>query len=360
MVRKRYPDSPTRSAELLRLALPLMSRQKAAPHPLSYAVWYEHVAGKNRALSDAIAQLTAGGTPLDDEQTVQLYDQHVVDVDEQSAQRVAEGVRGLLDEMSDSARQAGSQTERFDASLERWNDQVTQGHAADAEALNQVVSETRQMRSSMVELKSRLASSQVEIERLRREIERARDEALIDVLTGLANRRAFETQLAQCVEGGDPGSCLIVCDIDHFKRINDSFGHLFGDQVLKVVSKALQSCLGNGHGAARVGGEEFAILLPGVGLAEGRQVADRVRATVAASRIRRRDSNETIGQVTVSLGLSALRPDDSAESWFERVDQALYASKQAGRNRVTVTAAGSPERAAPSAAASPATEATSG
>ncbi len=336
MSRKRYADSPTRSAELLRLALPLMSRQKAAPHPLSYAIWYEHVAGNNPALSEAIARLTAGGQALDDEQTVQLFDAHVLDIDEQSAQRVVEGMRGLLNDMSESAHKAGHQSEQFDASLERWRRDVEAGHADDAGAVARVVAETHQMRTSMTELKSRLDSSQGEIERLRREIERTRDEALLDSLTGLANRRAFEPQLVRSTQSDSADACLLVCDIDHFKRVNDSYGHLFGDQVLRVVARAVKATLRDDCIAARVGGEEFAVLLPATTLAEGELIAERVRATVAASRIRRRESNETIGQVTISIGLALQAPGESADDWFERADQALYASKQTGRNRVTV------------------------
>ena len=338
MVRHRYADSPTRSAELLRLALPLMSRQKAAPHPLRSAVWYEHVAGTNRALSEAIAELTRDGQPLDDEQTTYLYDHFVLSADEQAAQRVADGVRGLLGEMAVSASRAGEQAQHFDASLARWHDDIQTGRATEAPVSERMRAETQAMRESVGELQAQLATSQREIEQLRREIERSRDEALLDSLTGLGNRRAFDPLLLEAANRGEAGACLLVCDIDHFKKINDSFGHLFGDQVLKVVAKAIQASLRDGSHAARVGGEEFAVLLPRTTLAEGQIAAERVRATVAASRIRKRESNQTIGQVTISIGLAAQMAGESADAWFERADRALYASKQGGRNRVTVAA----------------------
>lgn len=336
MASTKYADSAVRSAEILRLALPLMSRQAAGVHPISYAVWYEHCSGRNAALSTEIDRLTAGGGVLDEAQTERLYADHVADIDEQTARKVAEGFRRVLTDMSESAQAAGAHTDRFGSSLSRFSTQVRSGEAPDDAALQDVLSHTELMRDAVGQLRSRLDASRREIDELRLEVERARQEALVDTLTGLANRRAFEQRLAQTL--AEPrAACLVVTDIDHFKKINDNFGHLFGDVVLRVVAQALKNCVGEVELAARVGGEEFAVLLPSAALPAARDLAERIRATIAGSRIRRKDSHESIGQVTVSLGVAAHRPGESAEAWFERADQALYASKQGGRNRVTVS-----------------------
>ena len=335
MARNRYTETPTRSAELLRMALPLMARQKAAPHPVSYTIWYEYVAGINHALTAAIEELTAQGKPLDDDQTTRLYEAHVMGATEHAAQRVAADMHGVLSGLSESAQQVGSQTTRFDDSLSRWSERIEESGSVDPEALRAVLTETQGMRAAVGQLKTHLEDSQAEVARLQAEIERARDEALLDGLTGLPNRRAFEERIAGCVANGPIAHGLLIVDIDEFKRINDSFGHLFGDQVLKVVAKAIGTCVSESQLAARVGGEEFAVLLPSLAGDPARAVGERIRTTVAASRIRRRDSSETIGQVTVSIGYAALRAGETAEAWFDRADQALYASKQGGRNRLT-------------------------
>lgn len=336
---KRYPDNPVRSAELLRLALPLMSRQAAPVHPVSYAVWYEHVSGRNAALSTRIGQLTQADGVLDEDTTYQLFREHVSDLDEKAARRAAEGFRRVLAEMSASAQTAGAQTAQFDESLAKFGERVAGSSAPDTAAVSEIVAHTRQMREGMATLAARLESSQQEIERLRGEIDRARDEALVDALTGLANRRAFEQRVAEALADAGAPHCMVITDIDHFKKVNDTWGHVFGDQVLRAVAQSLKSCVEAGQMAARVGGEEFAVLLPGAGLPQAQQLAERIRATIAGSRIRRRDSQESIGQVTVSLGVAARRHGESAEAWFERADQALYASKQGGRNRVTAAVA---------------------
>lgn len=335
---RKYPEGPARSAEILRVALPQMTRQAAGAHPISYAVWYEHASGRNPRLSEALLALTSSGAVLDEEATWRLYRDHVAEIDEQTAQKVASGIRRIMTQMDESAETAGAQTDRFGDSLARFSDSVARGEAPDPHALEQVLEHTSGMRAAMTALKERLASSQQEIERLRSEVDRARTEALVDPLTGLPNRRAFEMALGTALAQPGRVASLIVADIDHFKKVNDSYGHLFGDSVLRIVAKAIEACLTPPQMAARVGGEEFAILVPGAELTLAQSLAERIRQAIAGSRIRRKDSHEAMGQVTVSLGVAAHRGDASPEAWFERADRALYASKANGRNRVTLDA----------------------
>ena len=332
----RYSEGPAQCAEILRVALPLMTRQAAGVHPVSYAVWFEHASGRNPRLSEAIAAMTQGGAVLNDEQTWRLYRQYVSEPDAQTARKVAEGMRKVMAEMSASAQEAGDQTDRFGDSLARFSSAAATEAVPTPEALGDVMAHTQGMREAMGQLRERLAASQAEIEQLRSEVDRARNEALVDALTGLPNRRAFDKLLVESQAAGGPMDCLLVTDIDHFKRINDSFGHLFGDTVLRVVSQALRACVHPPQMAARVGGEEFAIYVPGAGADHARQLAERIRLTIAGSRIRRKDSQESIGQVTVSLGVAARLPGESNDAWFERADRALYVSKANGRNRVTL------------------------
>ena len=331
----KYPEDAAKCAEILRVALPQMTRQAAGAHPVSYAVWFEHLSGRNAQLSDAMANATRDGQVLDEATTWRLYQDHVTDIDEKSAQRVAEGIRRVMKDMGESAQAAGQQTDAFGDSLTKFASSVERGETPDATALQDVLAHTQDMRSAVGQLKDRLDASQQEIARLRSEVDRARNEALIDVLTGLPNRRAFDQSLAQALASPQPVS-LLVADIDHFKRINDNHGHLFGDTVLKLVAQALKNSVSPPHLAARVGGEEFAILAPGADIKTAHALAERIRNTIAASRIRRKDSAEPIGQITLSLGVADMRRGEGAEAWFERADRALYVSKASGRNRVTL------------------------
>ncbi|WP_077035833.1 GGDEF domain-containing protein [Pelomonas sp. KK5] len=341
----KYLESKSRSAEHLRAALPLMTRQATALHPISYAVWYEFVSGGNPDLAREIEQLTHDGTTLDDACTRALFRRHVAEPDNEAARQLNDGLTRMLESIAASATQAGEDTARLDGSLSGWVDQLlaqaeepsqAAAPATQAELLQQVVADTREIRQVMGSLQQQLDASQGEIQRLREEVQRARSEAFVDALTGLANRRAFEQRL----EAAGSPCALVLGDIDFFKNINDSFGHAFGDQVLRAVAQTLQqACTGGDALAARVGGEEFALLLPGLGLEQARMLADHLRQKVSLGRVRRGGQSESIARVTISLGVAERRPGESSGEFFERADRALYASKRDGRNRVTADGA---------------------
>ena len=345
----RYPDSMEKSAEYLRLALPLMTRQRSALHPHSYALWYDYVSGRNPRLREVLQEHTQGGQGLTESQTEALYQHYVAQppLNAEEAQRVSESLTRVLENMADSAAQAGSQTARFDQSLLQWSEQLLGAAAQDeqARALQALMASTREMRDAVAALQQRLDANQSEIARLREEVSQARSEALIDALTGLANRRAFEQRLARCLQDSgalaqDRAPCLVLGDIDFFKRVNDSYGHSFGDQVLRAVAGSLQSLAPQAGLVARVGGEEFALLLPAGRLAEAQELAEQLRNKIATSRIRRANAREqTLERVTLSLGVTQLARGESANDFFERADRALYASKRSGRNCVTVLSA---------------------
>jgi diguanylate cyclase len=176
---------------------------------------------------------------------------------------------------------------------------------------------------------------------LQRTLDDARRAALTDGLTGLANRRHFDEMLqalaGQAMNSG-AGLSLLLIDIDHFKRINDTWGHPVGDQVIQLVAATLLDNLRGTDFAARYGGEEFAVLLP-VADAEGAAiVGNRLREAFACKRVVLQKTRQPIGVVTVSVGVAAYLPGEKLADWVRRADKALYAAKQAGRNRVVQAA----------------------
>jgi diguanylate cyclase len=137
------------------------------------------------------------------------------------------------------------------------------------------------------------------------------------------------------METDEPLSILMI-DIDHFKKFNDSFGHQVGDQVLRLVAKVLQDSVREGDLAARYGGEELMAMLPGATVDICANVAERIRRRISEARLTRRATGEEISSVTVSIGVAQFRLAESAEAMIERCDRALYEAKRSGRNQ-TVT-----------------------
>ena len=169
-----YHDSIERSAEYLRQAIPLMSRQSAALHPVSYAVWYDYVSHTNPALRAAIDQQLAADGQLDEATTLSLYRKHVAEVDPQTAQRVTDGFQRVLAGMAESAAEAGDQTAIFDSSLTRLTEHLNQGSTGQGEpAISEAIESTRKMRDAVSQLQNRLEESQQQITALREEVRRA-------------------------------------------------------------------------------------------------------------------------------------------------------------------------------------------
>lgn len=339
-----YRDSVEKSAEYLRQALQLMTKQAAGLHPVSYAVWYEYVSGINPGLHQRIDELTRNGRVLDDQAVHQIYRDHVAEIDEAVAQRVSQGFEKVMVDLSSSAAQAADEAGQFGQALERWSDDLATGRYATtiSHSIADLLLYSNNMQQTVQTLHKRLEESHREVDSLRNEVSRAREEAMIDGLTGLANRRSFDRALANHLARSgmeSPGPSLLIADIDHFKRVNDTYGHLFGDKVIRAIATILRDNVKGKDLAARFGGEEFVIVLPETSLEGAHSLAEKIRKIVESSRIKRAGSNEIVANVTISLGVACRHPGEVEQQLIARADAALYQSKQQGRNRVTLATA---------------------
>jgi len=346
----RYTEDKDQSAELLRLALPLMARQSAALHPISYTLWYEHVAGINPPLSTVLEASLAGKLPLGEDDVYDLHARYIVARDMEVLDRLQRKLRDVLEEAAQTAAGALEDSGQFEAALRDTRTRLT--GASSFESVHAIIAElareTTRMHSATEAVQQKLETRAREVELLTRQLEQAKSEALLDPLTGLKNRRGFELAVKELGTSGSPfkGAALVLADIDHFKQINDKHGHLLGDKILRAIGQTLQANIKGRDIAARPGGDEFAVLLQQTPLAGARALAEQIRTAVAAGRIRRSDSKEQPGSVTLSIGVAAGGSDDTLESLLARADAALYAAKRAGRNRVSVEANEVPAAAA--------------
>lgn len=200
-----------------------------------------------------------------------------------------------------------------------------------------LVAITRSMIAHTRGAEERLRSMSSELERLQADLADARTCAERDQLTGLPNRRALEAALTRAVVAADAANhalSVAFCDIDHFKRLNDTHGHALGDRVLRLVADCLSDGAGEDVFVGRQGGEEFVMLFDGIGLDDAMARVDAIRADLAAREFKSRTNKTPVGRITFSAGVAALRDGETGESMLHRADSALYRAKANGRNRV--------------------------
>ncbi|RYY27363.1 MAG: GGDEF domain-containing protein [Sphingomonadales bacterium] len=305
--------------------------QRLDPDPANYTFAYHILADPDGPLARAVASLTDGGVRLTQRDVESLGVENKPVANTKAAAQKADGLvartQMQVEGFEDMVTAIRAETEGFGRDL-----------AASAEAMQRSssgdIAEIARITAAMLErvqtAEARLDTATREASELRKKLEEARDNARRDPLTELPNRRAFEEAYAAQAATGEK-LCLAVCDIDHFKSVNDRFGHAVGDRVLKAIADALSaSC--KGHLVSRYGGEEFAVLFAGVDLATALDTLDKARATVASRYYRLREDDAPLGEVTFSAGVTRATGADGYQSLFQRADRLLYAAKTAGRN----------------------------
>ncbi|MBX9715480.1 MAG: GGDEF domain-containing protein [Burkholderiaceae bacterium] len=310
---------------------------------MTFTLWYEYAAGINPALTAAMDEVLNSGKGMDDGTVITLYQKHIAPADEAVMAKISGEMERLLTSVAQTASQTGDQAGAFGDQLTGLNQALA---SRDVELLRprltEVIAGTAEMKSSVEALQQKVSTSQDEINRLRSDLDRATSEALLCPMTGILNRRGFERKIESLLsqQTADGHShCLVMLDIDHFKKVNDTHGHLMGDRVLQAVGEILRTAVTDAnHAAARYGGEEFALLLPQTSLDQSIELAEAVRNRTKAMRIRNRTTQEVLLTVTISGGVTAMKPDDDAASLISRADAALYAAKNSGRDRVIAQA----------------------
>ena len=309
--------------------------------PLHYAVAHAHLDGGHPAISAAIDAQRAQGKPLDTFFMAELYEEHLAADAIRHARGVGSDVARLLDSLLDQLQQADAGSSDFKASLDENIGRLDPaGGSQHLKTVAQRLLEAALKASERNDmLRQNLEAADHEARQLRGELERHRRETLTDPLTGLLNRRGMEVEMARVFadHAHDP-SAMLVLDIDHFKRVNDTYGHAVGDVVIRKVAQTVKTLIPGGAVPVRYGGEEFAVLLPQCSAEQARGVAEKIRQTIEKLRLVRRHDKLAIAQFTISVGVAMRALGDDLEVLFQRADQALYRAKSGGRNQVMLAA----------------------
>ena len=324
-------------------AIRSMSQQSVPVTPGNFSVWFDYAMGTSPALRKTIDVLIGNKRKFDASINRELY---ATFVKPQSGADAADGfpeqLRGVISSAQEFLATAISDNRTQIEALGQVTSQVTSQAQVNGDPraiIEQLVAELARATHRAAALETNFLATTQELDRIRDSLKAAEQRSNTDALTGLANRRSmdefFRSAQIVAMEGDEPLSVLMI-DIDHFKKFNDSYGHQVGDQVLRLVAKVLQENVAQGGLAARYGGEELIAVLPGYDLAACVEVAERIRLRISEARLTRRATGQAISSVTVSIGVAQFRLAESAEAMIERCDRGLYQAKRSGRNR-TVT-----------------------
>lgn len=321
----------------------LLERARVPPQPAFYKLLYDYVSGVQGLFSERVRDILAEGDRGSSAVGERLYAEFVEPYEshetvERAVARITERLQTLDVLLTQSVRASAAQSASLaQASAHFGAPTLDTGLVRDWVGRLQATHEA--MRQANVTLVGELQAAQAELDGTRADIERSRESVRRDPLTGLANRGGLDQALGAAIQAhqasGAPLACAVI-DIDHFKSLNDRYGHQVGDEVLRIVSRALLASARSGDVVGRPGGDEFLVVLPATDLPTANVVADRIRSAIADADLRGVLGAGTLGGITVSVGVAPFRPGDSLRSLLDCADRSLYAAKRQGRNRVVV------------------------
>ncbi len=331
-----------KSAELSEKTLENIKKYNLRPDPCNYSLWYSYFEGNPEVtkaldtLKDSINQSVCEkvySRYLDktvDEETYNVNVENVTDQIQEAFVDVGALISGVKDD-----------TTEYGTSLANISESVAKADNMEdlAGVVASMVRDTQKMMDKSAKLEAELDKSSKQVSDLKQTLDVVKKENMTDALTGIANRKAFDSFLAKKLELAleeETNLTLLMIDIDYFKKFNDTHGHQVGDQVLKLVAKTLYNCVKGSDLAARYGGEEFTVVLPDTDIEGAMSVAEALRNAVENKKLLNNTTRESLGNVTISIGVSSIEKDDLPNTILERADTALYTSKENGRNQVTV------------------------
>jgi len=339
---KSAPESALPQAALYGdRAMAMMHSLRVLPTPKHYSVFFSCAAGHSSGLVKDIDEAIAQKIPIKEDFLEKLHTRYIAEPQSRAVHDTAHNAKRILTDIMQNVTSFAGETsaigDDLTQQLANLDDQMSEEVVR--MLANTLIQGAQNIKSSSETMALRLAGAQQEIADLREDLARAMTDAERDFLTGAFNRKAFDKRLNDAMSIAsmeDTELSLLMIDIDHFKQFNDNFGHLIGDEVLKIVAKSMMDTLKGMDCVARYGGEEFAVILPKTPIGGGMVVAEAIRKTIASKELKRKATGENFGVITISVGVAAFRKEgDTASSLIARADEALYISKNAGRNRVT-------------------------
>lgn len=310
-------------------ALEFLKRQRLSPTPANYRIAFHHHDSSRAELTAAITALCDGGVRMTQAQADELYEAYFGSATDAkvSTQAFEQGavLRHQALKLADLAASASAATSEFSRELTAQQPVIA---TADVATLQEIFTVTIE-RANRSERE--LAATTQEVARLRQQLEAVQGDAQRDALTGLPNRRGIDEHLAKLLRQPGATVSLAICDVDHFKRYNDRYGHAVGDRVLKTVAQSLSESVAP-HFVGRWGGEEF-IIAASLPLDDTAGLVERAKADLGERHFKLRENDEPLGRITFSAGVAMADPAN-LDATMASADALLYRAKGAGRDCV--------------------------
>ena len=307
--------------------------------PENYHVWFEYFLGSNQKLNTSIDELITSGNSFSQEINERLYNEYLKGDKTDILQEVHRETHKIFQNIFQTTLSTSDLTSNYSAKMEEYSIKLDEANDL-TEIQNfivDIIKDTNDMAESSRQLNQQLEEATSQIENLNKKLEETEREVLLDALTGLNNRKAFDRKIKELYEKHEKKEgffSIIIMDIDFFKKFNDQYGHHIGDEVLAIVGLNLKKNLKGKDFSARYGGEEFIALLPNTTLHNACVVADQIREEISKQRLKIKKTGQSIGNITISMGVSKIHERDTTTSVVERADAALYLAKDSGRNNV--------------------------
>ena len=322
------------------MTLNLMTEYEVVPTPKNYHLWYTHAAQSDLNLTKVMDSMIAKKMPFNEELNEKLYEKFFSS--EKELKTIVETGATFQKELAKIVtvlKEAGEDTSVHTKTLLDQMNKLSdfEGSTELKDIIQVIVSDTNKIKEQSEKLEGKLEESTTKIQGLQTNLENSRIESRTDALTNIGNRKFFEEKMTEFLDNyykhGDD-LCLILCDIDFFKKFNDNYGHQIGDQVLKVVAHIIKKELGLQGSAARYGGEEFVILLPKAKLETGVKLAEKIGKAISQRTIKNKNTGAHFGRITMSFGVANMNEHSSRDDLIQKSDSALYLAKCNGRNMV--------------------------
>ena len=324
----------------LRLALPLMATHNIPATPNNYAIWFRYVSGSNAALTETINKLISQNKIFTEKINDDLYWKFCAEKDEHELKKLREDIQQVILAILNETNQLCGETEKYGTLITHSVAKLSEDASVKEirSVMGEILDETKTITLVGTQVQQTMEAKTVELETLQKEFEQAKAESLQDFLTNIPNRKAFNEKLVTLTAEAaaeEKELCLLIIDIDYFKKFNDDFGHIVGDEVLKFVARKINDVIRGWDFLARFGGEEFVVLLPQTPLHGATTVAENIRHYFSEAKLRAATTSKSLGKITVSIGISSFQPGEALEKFIDRADRALYLAKNSGRNLVS-------------------------